>query len=67
MDRLEAKIYSSENRMDELEAEKDEMQIWSQELYLTENIKSNQKPEFRRAQSALFNKFNPDVVHTALA
>ncbi|KAF6025466.1 hypothetical protein EB796_016242 [Bugula neritina] len=61
MDRLEAKIYSSENRMDELEAEKDEMQIWSQELYLTENIKSNQKPEFRRAQSALFNKFNPDV------
>ena len=62
LDRLEDKIHSAETRMDELETERLEMQIWAQELYLQENIESNQPKEFRRKQSALFNKLNPNLV-----
>lgn len=48
--------------MDELEAEKVEMEIWAQELYLTENMQTKQEKDYRRRQSALYNKFHPDLV-----
>lgn len=48
--------------MDQLETERIEMQIWAQELYLKDNIEPTQPKEFRRKQSALFNKLNPDLV-----
>lgn len=60
--RLETKIKSAESRMDELEAERLEMQLWAQEIYMKENGHCMQPGEFRRKQSALFNKLNPDAV-----
>lgn len=60
--RLETKVHKAEARMDELEAERSEMQVWSQELYLKETVQSYQEPELRRRQSSLFNKLHSDLV-----
>ena len=62
MKRLEDKIHSTEVRVEELESERLEMQVWSQELFLEEKTQTYQSPEFRSQQGALFNKFHPDMV-----
>lgn len=66
MRRVCDKIKSSEARMDQLEVERIEMMLWAQELYLTENVVYNRPPDFRRQQSALYNKLHPDTVHSVL-
>lgn len=60
--RLENKIKEAERKMDQLEAERLEMTLWAQELYEEDNHAVMKPDEYRRKQSALYNKLHPDLV-----
>jgi predicted nucleic acid-binding Zn-ribbon protein len=60
IERCQEKLASIDERMDELEVERRLLALYTREQYIQEQAKT-MNPEFRRKQSALFQKLHPDM------
>ncbi|XP_064652020.1 uncharacterized protein LOC135502839 isoform X2 [Lineus longissimus] len=60
IERCQEKLGSIDERMDELESERRLLALYTREQYIQEQAKS-MDPDFRRKQSALFQKLNPNM------